>query len=308
MRIAVVGTGGVGGYFGTRLADSGQDVTFIARGAHLEAIQQNGLKLNSVLGDAHIKPAQATDDPTSVGPVDIVLVCVKTWHTREAAESARPLVGENTGVMSLQNGIQNERILTDVLGEAAVMGGLCRIISYIQAPGVIQHDSQMQTIGFGEMNGERTPRAEAFLAACEAAKIDVTLSDDIQRDIWAKFLLIAAFAGMTTLTRQPIGAVMEHQDTREMTLRVLQEVHAVGQAVGVHWADGAVDNGFKFLENLEPTLTTSMQRDLEAGNQMELSAINGAVVEMGREAGVDTPVNQAIYGALMFYESGRQTT
>lgn len=308
MKIAVIGTGGVGGYFGGRLAASGQDVTFIARGEHLKAIQQNGLTLNSVLGDAQVKPAQATDDTSGVGPVDIALVCVKTWNTRDAAEAARPLVGENTGVISLQNGIQNARILTEALGEAPVMGGLCRIISYIEAPGVIRHDSQMQSVTFGEFSRERTPRAEAFLAACEAAKIDITLSDDIQRDIWGKFLAIAAFAGMTSLTRQPIGPVMAQRDTRELVRRVLDEVHDVGQAVGVNWADGAVEKSFQFLDNLEPNLTTSMQRDLEAGNRMELSAINGAVVEMGRETGVDTPINQAIYGALQFYEEGRPAT
>lgn len=300
-----MGSGGVGGYFGARLAASGQDVTFIARGDHLEAIQQNGLRLKSVRGDVHVEPAQATDDPATVGPVDLVLVCVKTWDTRSAAELCRPLVGDETAVISLQNGIEKEDILVERLGAGAVMGGLCAIVSYVETPGVIRHDSQMQGLTLGELNGERSPRAVAFLEAFEAAGLDATLSDDITRDIWIKFLFICAVSGMTSLTRQPIGPVMENPDTRDLTRRVMKEVWEVGRAAGVSIPDDAVEGRLNFAAGLEYTLTSSMQRDLEAGRRMEIGALNGAVASLGRELGIETPVNHMIYACLQFYELGQ---
>lgn len=300
-----MGTGGVGGYFGGRLAAAGQGVTFIARGEHLKAIQKNGLLIKSVAGDAHVKPAQATDDPATIGPVDFVLVCVKAWDTREAAEMCRPLIGPETGVISPQNGIEKEAILAETLGEAAVMGGLCTIVAYIENPGVIRHDSQMQNLIFGERDGSRSPRAETFLAACEEAEFKATLSDDITRDMWMKFLFICAISGMTSLTRQTIGAVLENPDTRALTRQVMQEVWEVGRASGVNLPDDAVENRFNFADGLEYTLTSSMQRDLADGKPLEVGALNGTVARMGRELGVDTPVNHIIYASLQFYEQGQ---
>lgn len=307
MKIAVMGTGGVGGYYGGRLAASGQNVTFIARGEHLEAIRQDGLRVKSVHGDAHVTPAQATDDPATIGPVDVVLFCVKLWDTRAAAEMCRPLIGENTAVISLQNGAEKEDVLAEVLGEEAVLGGLCRIVSYIEEPGVIRHESQMHALVFGERDGKRSPRADVFLEACELAGIDATLSDDITRDIWLKFLFICALSGMTSLTRQPIGPIMAHPGTRDMVRRCMQEAYDVGRAKGANLPQDAVEDNFNFADRLEPSLTSSMQRDLEAGNRLEVGSLNGVVAHLGRELGVETPVNQVIHNVLQFYEDGAVT-
>jgi 2-dehydropantoate 2-reductase len=305
MRIAIIGTGGVGGYFGARLAAAGHDVTFVARGAHLEAIQRNGLTLKSVLGDEHIYPAQATDDTSTIDPVDIVLICVKSWATHQAAEMCQPLLGEGTGVISLQNGIEKEDILVDALGKQPVMGGLCSIVSYIESPGVIRHQSQLQNLIFGELDGNRTPRAEAFLEACQTAGIDATLSDDITRDIWMKFLFICAVSGMTSLTRQPLGPVTEKLDTRELMRHAMQEVWEVGRAQGVDLPDNAVEDRMNVAIGFAYDSTSSMQRDLEAGNRMEVGALNGTVARLGRELGIDTPVNRTIYACLQFSEQGQ---
>jgi len=298
MRIAIMGTGGVGGYFGGLLAHSGQDVTFIARGDHLRAIQQHGLRVESPHGDFTVAPAEATDDPTTVGSVNLVLMCVKGWDTAGAAQLIKPLVGPDTAVISLQNGVLNEDILIDALGAEPVLGGTCYISSEIAAPGLIRHKSQMRRVIFGELDGRITPRAERILAAFQRSGATVELTTNIRKAQWTKFLFICAASGMSAVTRSPIGPMLECPETRELYIKAMREIEAVGRALGVNLDDDVVERTLAFSDGLEPELKPSMLVDLERGKRLELDAQNGAVVRLGRRVGVPTPVNEFITRVL----------
>jgi 2-dehydropantoate 2-reductase len=308
MRIAVMGTGGVGGYFGTRLALGGCDVAFIARGRHLDAIRQRGLKVESPLGKLHLPSPHATDDPADIGPVDLVLFSVKLWDTDAAAKAIAPMVGGDTGVLSLQNGVRKDDILRDVLGERAVMGGVCYIAAQISEPGVIRHSGTMQKVVFGEYDGTRSRRSEAFLDACKSAGIDAEISGDIRRAIWEKFVFLAGLSGATTCMRKPIGPIRENPRTRAFLRDAMAEVVAVGLAEGVHLAEDFADNRLAFCDNLPATMTSSMHNDLERGSRLEVDWLSGDVVERGRAAGVPTPMNRAIYEILILHAAGQAQT
>ena len=305
MRIAVMGTGGVGGYFGTRLALGGCDVRFIARGRHLEAIRQHGLKVESPLGDMHVLKARATDDPADIGPVDLVLFGVKLWDTETAAKAVAPLIGPETAVVSLQNGVRKDDILREVLGDCAVMGGACYIAAQIAEPGVIRHSGTMQKLVFGEYDGERSARAEAFLDACRQAGIEAEVSADIRRTVWEKFVFLVGLSGLTTCIRKPIGPIRSNSRTRALLHDAMSEVVAVGRAQGVQLAEDFADNRLGFADGLPATMTSSMHNDLERGNRLEVDGLSGDVVERGRAAGVPTPVNRAIYDILILHAAGQ---
>jgi 2-dehydropantoate 2-reductase len=305
MRIAVMGTGGVGGYFGTRLALGGYDVSFIARGRHLEAIRQRGLKVESPLGDMHLATPRATDDPADIGAVDVVLFGVKLWDTETAAKAAAPLIGRETAVVSLQNGVRKDDILRDVLGDRAVMGGACYIAAQIAEPGVIRHSGAMQKIVFGEYDGKRSTRAEAFLNACQRAGIDAEISADIRCTIWEKFAFLVGLSGLTTTIRKPIGPIRSNPRTRALLLDAMREVVAVGRAQGVQLAADFADSRLAFADGLPETMTSSMHNDLERGNRLEVDGLSGDVVERGRGANVPTPVNRAIYDILILHAAGQ---
>jgi len=304
MRIAVVGAGGVGAGFGAALAKAGGDVTFIARGAHLAAMKSNGLKIESPRGDVHLVPTQATDDPAAVGPVDIVLFCVKLWDVESAGQHIKPLVGANTAVIPLQNGIDAPERLVPILGKPAVMGGVAQISASIVAPGVIRQVGTFMRMLFGELDGSRSQRGEAFLALCQKAGFDVVLSDQIVSELWIKFILLATNASVMALARQPIGKLRDDPDMRPQFVAAYNEVIAVGKARGVKLPANTLDMMLAFNAGAPPTMKPSMALDLERGNRIELPWLGGKVVELGRTLGVPTPTHALMYAALKPYVMG----
>lgn len=304
MRIAVMGSGGVGGYFGARFALAGFDVRFVARGAHLAAIRANGLLVESALGDMHVSRPQATDDPRAAGPADVVLFGVKLWDTESAARALAPLVGPATAVVSFQNGVQKDEVLSTVLGHKSVMGGACYVAATIARPGVIRHRGTMQKLVFGEHDGSRSGRAEAFLQACRSAGIDAEISADIGRTIWEKFVFLVGLSGTTTAVRQPIGAIRSNPQTRALLLDAMREAVSVGRAQGVGLADDFAEERLAFCDSLPADMTSSMHNDLERGNRLEVPWLSGDVVARGKATAIPTPVNRAIHDVLALYANG----
>ncbi len=307
MKIAIMGSGGVGGYFGARLAATGNDVTFIARGAHLDAMRSRGLRVQSPLGDVRIDPADATDDPTEVGPANIVLFATKLYDTEIAGEMCKPLIGADTALISLLNGVDSEQQLSRILGAQHVVGGVARISAEIAAPGVIQHHTNFAVIEFGELDGQKSERLQTFLAAATAAKIDAQLCDDITIAIWQKFLLLASFSGVTALTRLPAGPIRDNPETWNLMQEAAHEAGAVARARGVKLAENAVDEVVKVMGKLPDAMKASMLMDLERGKRLELEWLSGAVCRLGRETGVDTPVHRVVMAALSPFAAGRPT-
>ncbi|MCG6873643.1 MAG: 2-dehydropantoate 2-reductase [Betaproteobacteria bacterium] len=295
MRIAIYGTGGVGGYFGAQLARAGQDVTFIARGEHLRVIRDQGLYLETPAGEVAIKPAKATDDPAQVGEVDVVLVALKAWQVTAAAHAMRPMIGPNTVVVPLQNGVEAPSQLEAVLGAGHAMCGLCGTISFVIGPGRIRSISTNNFIRFGEPDNRRSERAERLLQAFANTPVKAEIPPDIFKALWEKFLFVSSFGGVGVLTRAPLGVIRTTPETRLLLERCMQEVHAVGRARNVAFADTAVADHMAFLDSLPATATTSLQRDIADGKPSELEAWNGAVVRLGRESSVATPMHEIIY-------------
>lgn len=304
MRIAVVGAGGVGGGFGAALAHAGADVTFIARGAHLAAMKSQGLKIVSPRGDTQLVPTKATDDPKAVGPVDYVMFCVKLWDVESAGEHIKPMVGPDTAVIPLQNGIDAPERLLPILGEKAVMGGVAQISASITAPGTITQVGTFMRLVFGELDGTKSARGQAFYDMCKKAGFDATHSDQIVTDLWMKFILLATNASMTALTRQPIGKLRDDPDIRPQFVAAYKEVIDVGRARGVKLPDNALDTVLAFNASAPPTMKASMALDLERGNRIELPWLSGKVVEIGRRLGVPTPTHATMYAALKPYILG----
>ena len=304
MRIAVIGAGGVGGAFGAALAKAGADVTFVARGAHLAAMREKGLRIEGGRGETHLVPTQATDDPASIGVVDLVLFCVKLWDVESAGAAIRPLIGPQTAVIPLQNGIDASERLAPILGETAVMGGVAMISATIAEPGVIRQTGSFMRLIFGELDGRITQRGQAFLALCQRAGFDATLSDAIQTELWLKFILLASNASITALTRQPLGKLREDADILPYFTAAFQEVADVGRARGIKLPADAVQRGVTMVTNAPPAMMASMAVDLIRGNRIELPWLSGKVVELGRELGVPTPVHAMLYAMLKPYVDG----
>ena len=304
MKIAVFGTGGVGGYFGARLAAAGEEVHFIARGRHLEAIRKDGLRVESPLGDAHVDKALATDDPAAVGHADMVMVAVKLYDTDEAVRACRPLVGPDSMVASFQNGVTGADALLDAFGPERVIGGTAAIAAVISAPGVITHTGAIATISFGEWDGIASPRAEALLGAFENAGVEATLADDITAAIWSKFVFLSSFSGITCALMLPIGAIREDPGHWSLFRRAMEETFAVAGARGVALADDVVDRRLAFTEGFAPETYASMYHDLVAGKRIELPWLSGAVLDMGRELGVATPVHEGFRQTLKPFVDG----
>ncbi|HEY6334396.1 MAG TPA: 2-dehydropantoate 2-reductase [Alphaproteobacteria bacterium] len=304
MKIAVMATGGVGGYFGARLAAGGEDVHFIARGRHLDAIRERGLRVESANGDLRVHPARATDKPGDVGAVDIVIFAVKLWDTEAAGALCKPLLGPDTAVVSFMNGVDSEDRLIPLLGRDHVMGGVAYIASTIAEPGVIKHTGSMARIAFGELDGKRSARGERFLAACVAAGIEAKLSDNIVRDLWGKFALLASFSGVTCLTRKPMGPIRAEPVTRELLVESVREVIALSAAKRVDLGADFLEKQKAVMANMPAEMKSSMLVDLERGNRLELNWLSGAVARMGDEAKVATPIHHFIQTALKLYEMG----
>ncbi len=293
--IAVYGAGGVGAYFGGRLALAGADVSLIARGDHLEALRSGGLRVESVHGNFEVD-LPATDDPADIGPVDYVLVCVKSFDTETI--DLDPLVGEDTAVISLQNGVRNERILADAVDEKRVMGGVCYIFSTIKEPGVVEHTGGPARIVFGELDGSVTDRAERFRDLCERAELDVELSGDVRVEMWEKFTFIVAQAGMTAAVRLPLGEIRDSDASWAMYERIMHEVEGVAAAEGAPLPDGAVDRWLAFARDLEADTYSSLHYDMTHGKRMELDAFHGTVVDLAADHGIDVPACEAVYAIL----------
>ena len=300
MRIAVFGAGAVGGYFGGRLAQAGEDVVLIARGEHLRAMQTHGLRVESIEGDFVVDPIQASDDPAEVGVVDAILVAVKAWQVADAAWAMRPMVGPETFVVPLENGVEAPSQLAEVLGEKHVLGGLCRIISSLVEPGHIRHGGISPTITFGELDGRHSQRAKRLRDAFQRAEgVTPQIASDIHVAMWEKFLFIAALSGVGAVTRAPVGVLRSLPETRGMLEEAMEEILGVAHAQGVALPPEAVAETMAFIDGLPEDVTASMQRDVMAGRPSELEAQNGAVVRLGREVGVETPLNAFIYRSLL---------
>lgn len=306
MKIAVMGSGGVGGYFGGRLAHAGCDVTFVARGAHLAALRERGLEIESPLGALHVPRVKATDDPGAIGKVDLVLFSVKLADTETAARAIEPLFGQDTGIVSFQNGVQKDDILRRHFGDEAVMGGVCYIAAAIGRPGVIRHTGTMQRLVFGEYDGRRSARAESLLAACTRAGINAEISGDIRRAIWEKFVFLVGLSGTTAAIRLPIGSVRGNTHSRALLYDLMAEAAAVGRAHGVALPEDYAQTRLAFCDGLPPEMTSSMHHDLERGKPLEVTWLAGGVVELGSAAGVATPANRAVHAILAPHAQGRK--
>jgi len=298
MRIAVFGTGGVGGFFGGRLARAGEDVTFIARGEHLRAIKANGLKVDSTAGDFVIYPARATDDVSEVGETDLVILGVKAWQVPEAARAIRPLVGPGTTVLPMQNGVDAVQQLVDELGRDNVVGGLCRIVSFVVGPGHIRDAGFTPSIIIGEIDNRRTDRITKIEEMFKRAGLEISVAPDIQVALWTKFLFIASFSGVGALANAPAGTVRTDPKWRSQILTAMEEIYALAHARGINLPPDSIATVMRAVDSLPEDATSSMHRDIAAGKPSELDSQNGAVVRMARETGIEVPTHTLIYETL----------
>ena len=308
MKIAVMGSGGVGGFFGGRMAHAGADVTFIARGAHLAAMRERGLLIeNETQGNIHVPGVKATDEPASVGSVDLVLVGVKLWGMEAAVRAFKPLIGPDTAVLSLQNGVIKDDILRREFGERAVMGGVGYVATHISRPGVIHQTGAIQRMVFGEYDGRRSARAEALLAAALKAGIQAELSTDIRRSIWEKYVFLVALSGTTATMRMPIGVIRANPQTRAFLFDLMKETVAVGRAHGVALPEDYAQQRLAFADSVPADMTSSMHHDLEHGNPLEVEWLAGGVVKLGEQVGVPTPANRAVWDVLALHAAGKKS-
>ena len=299
MKIAIYGAGGLGGFYGARLACAGNDVSFIARGAHLAAMRERGLRVSSPLGDMHLPEPVATDNPGDVGPVDLVLVAVKTWQIPEVGAAMGPLIGESTLVLPFLNGVEASDELAAVVGADRVLGGLSKVFSKIEAPGVIHHFTPNVFVAFGELDGTDSGRVRTLLDMFSAAGVDAKVSPAIRVELWKKLLLVSSWAGLGALARSPMGVMREQPETRTLIGRSMDEGLAVARASG-HAVDPAYkDEMWAFYGTMPAGATASMQRDIMAGRPSELDAWNGAICRFGARAGVETPVHSFTYHTLL---------
>ena len=304
MKIAAMGAGGVGGYFGARLQQAGHDVTFFARGRHLEAIRSGGLRIESPHGDALLK-VRVLEDPREAGVADVVLFAVKLWDTETAAEKLRPVVGPETAIIPFQNGVESIARLRKVFPEKAVLGGSAYIATRVKAPGVIEHTGEMSRLQFGPVLPSQKEKAEAFLSACREAKINAEIPDDIVRANWEKFVFLVAVSSATAVSRAPLGVVRSDPDLRWLFEQAMRETWRLGRARGVALADDFVEARMKFADGLHAGMKASLAHDLENRGRLEAPWLCGAVARMSEEAGLDAPVNRAVYAALKPYIDGQ---
>lgn len=303
MYIVVMGSGGTGGFFGAKLARAGEDVTFVARGAHLEAIRARGLRVKSALEGEWVVNAPAVDRLDGLGPADLVLFCVKSFDTEGAGRAILPVLGPATGVLSIQNGVDNEEKLEGIVGKGRVLGGIAQVFATIESPGVIQH-TLLGRIQFGEMDGSESPRARAFLEACGRAGIPCEISSDVLRTLWGKYVYLAAHAGMTALTRCPAGVIRALPETRRLYRLLLEEMAALARASGADLGPGIVDTCMGYLDALGANGYSSLHHDLTHGKRLEIDALHGHAVRLGERYGIPTPMLFAVYAALRPYLDG----
>jgi|SRR5689334_5878576 len=306
MKIAVMGSGGVGGFYGGRLAHAGCDVTFVARGAHLAAMRERGLVIeNETQGDIHLPVVKVTDDPAKIGPVALVIVAVKLWDTEAAARAVRPIVGPDTAVLSLQNGVIKDDILRREFRAESVMGGVGYVATHIARPGVIHQTGRLQRMVIGEYDGRRSPRVEWLHAALLRAGIQAEISDDIRRTLWEKYVFLVGLSATTTTMRATMGPIRENAQTRSFLFDIMQEVVAVGRALDVALPEDYAKERLEFADGVPAEMTSSMHHDLQRGNPLEVAWLSGGVVQLGKQAGVPTPANRAVWDILALHAGGR---
>ena len=306
MKIVMMGSGGVGGFFGARLAKAGEDVSFVARGAHLDAIRAHGILVeNEPQGDLRSGNVRVSSDPKELGPADVVIVSVKLWDTEEAARAIEPIVGPHTAVLSLQNGVIKDDILRGVFPEKSIMGGVAYVASHIARPGVIHQTGTMQRIIVGEYDGRISERARALHEALLRSGVSAELSSDVRRSIWEKYVFLVGLSATTATTRRPLGAVLENARTKAFLHEIMREVVRVGRAKGVALPEGFADQRLAFAATLPYGMTSSMAVDLDRGNRLEVEWLSGGVVKLGKEAGVATPANEAVWAILAPHANGR---
>ena len=303
MKIAVMGTGAMGGYVGARLAAAGAEVTFIARGPHLAAIRKDGLKVTSPLGDAHINPAAATDDPAQVGPVDMILLGVKLYDVADAAKAALPMLGPETGIISLQNGVKAPTMIAGIAGTAHSVPGVALINGEIAEPGVIQHNA-MNGLTVGETDGRASGRLERLVELARKGGLEATLSADIRLEMWRKVLLLTPMAGLSAMTRVAMARLRETPETWRLAAPAMAEVVAVAQAEGVGLAEADIENTLAFVQAMVPTWQASLTVDLMLGKRLEVEWLHGTICRLGEKHGIDTPFHRVVLGALMPHANG----
>ena len=305
MKIAIMGSGGLGGYFGAKLAHGGADVHFVARGKHLEAMRRDGLRIEGP-DPLHVAKVVATSNPAEIGIADVVMLCVKLWDTEQAIEQIRPMVGPGTAIISFQNGVLKDQSLRAAFNEKQLMGGVGYVATTIEAPGVIRQTGPMQRLLFGEFDGSRSARGEALLAACLAGGIQAEFSADIVREIWQKYVFLVGLSGTTTTIRKPIGPIRTNAQTRAFLHDVMQEVVAVGRAHGVALPEDYAQVRLQLADDVSPDMTSSMHHDLQRANRLEVRWLAGGVVELGKAKGVPTPLNRTIADILALHAEGSQ--
>lgn len=308
MKITVMGSGGIGGYFGARLAAAGNEVTFVARGSHLAAMQNEGLRIESPLGNLHLSTTRAVRDAAEAGPADAVLFAVKMGDAESAAASLRPVLGKGTPIFTFQNGVEAADLIDRIVGAGHVVPGVARIASHIAKPGLIQHGSPFAQLQFAEANNAPSERCAAFHATCRNAGIDAELSTNIQRALWLKFAMLAPMAGITTLTQHTAGPLRRNADTRALIEAAIGEIVAVGQAAGTGLGAADLPSLIKTVDGLPETMTSSMSHDRAAGKPLELNWLSGAVVRLGERHAVATPTHRFIVQALALEAEGSRRT
>jgi 2-dehydropantoate 2-reductase len=308
MKIAVMGSGGVGGFYGGHLAHVGCDVTFVARGAHLKAMREHGLTIESAAhGDVHVKKVNVTEDPAGIGVVDLVIISVKLWDIEATAKAIKPIVGPHTGVLSLQNGVIKDDILRREFGDKAVMGGVAYVATRISRPGVIHQTGTLQRLLFGEYDGRKSERAQALYEAAQRTGIDTELSADIRRTLWEKYVFLVGLSGSTTAMRSTRGPIRENPQTRAFLYDLMRETVAVGRAHGVALPEDYADQRMTFADSVAADMTSSMHHDLEGGNRLEVAWLSGGVVQLGKAVKVPTPANRAVWDMLALHADGRRS-
>jgi len=304
MKIAMMGAGGVGGFYGARLQQAGHEVTFIARGAHAAAMRTGGLRVQSALGDLHLPQVSVATDPREVGPVDLVVMAVKLWDTEAAAEAIKPMIGAHTVVVSLQNGVDKDETLATVVGRDHVLGGVTYILANLSEPGIVVHSGRLQRVWIGELDGGVSDRVERVVAAFVASGIEAAGSTEIRRATWEKFVFLAANSAVTAVTRQTVGAVRTHPATRALLADAMREVVALARAEGVAITEDFVEERLRFVDTLPDGGRASMAQDLLRGGRLELDWLSGAVVRRAERLGLASPVHRALYAALVLYKDG----
>lgn len=307
MRITVVGAGATGGYLAGKLARAGNQVSVVDVGPQLAAIREHGLRVKTHWGDFTVR-LEATDDPSDIGPSDLVLLAVKTYHNEVVLPRLRPLLGDETMVLTLQNGVDNATVVGRYIGEGRVVPGAFYIETTLEEPGVIRQQGDVVKVVIGELDGRETQRIRAIQETFDKAGVETHVSDDIQKELWTKFLFVVTLAGVTSVARALAKDLLPIPEARDLIAQVMREVEAVARARGVALDEDVVDSAMAYFERSAPDLLASMHMDLERGLPMELEALTGAVVRLGKEAGVPTPVNSFIYAALKVHAQGRKAT